>query len=75
MQSTKAVHQQHVNCLINTWVLPVKTWLLIACDTAFYAIRCLENIIHIIDAVWYSNVFQTPIKTKQTLEMLLHFRC
>ena len=27
-----------VNCLINTWVLPVKAWLLIACDAAFYAI-------------------------------------
>ena len=25
MQSTKAVHQQHVNCLINTWISPVKT--------------------------------------------------
>ena len=34
----KSVYQQHVNCLINTWVLPVKTWLLIAWDTAFYAI-------------------------------------
>ena len=28
--------QKHVNCLINTWILPVKTWLLIVCDTAFY---------------------------------------
>ena len=37
-KSTKAVHQQHVNRLINTWVLPVKIWLLIACDTAFYAV-------------------------------------
>ena len=35
MESTKAVHHQHVICLINTWV---KTWLLIACETAFYAI-------------------------------------
>ena len=34
----KVVHQQHVNCLINTWVLPFKTWLLIACVMAFYAI-------------------------------------
>ena len=32
------MHQQHVNCLINTWVLPVKTWLVIACDIGFYAI-------------------------------------
>ena len=32
------MRQQHVNYLINTWVLPVKTWMLIACDTAFYAI-------------------------------------
>ena len=32
------MYQQHVICLIDTWVLPVKTWLLIACDTAFYAI-------------------------------------
>ena len=31
----KSVHQQYVNYLINTWVLAVKTWLLIACDTAF----------------------------------------
>ena len=32
------MHKQHVNCLINAWVLPVKTWMLIACDTDFYAI-------------------------------------
>ena len=38
MKSTKAVHQQYVNCLINNGGLPVKTWLLIACDAAFYAI-------------------------------------
>ena len=38
MFSKIAVHQQHVNCLINTWVVPVKTGLLIECDTAFYAI-------------------------------------
>ena len=38
MLSAKAVHQQHVNCLINTWVFAVKTSLLIASGTAFYAI-------------------------------------
>ena len=27
----KSVHQQHMNCLINTWVFP----LLKACETAF----------------------------------------
>ena len=27
-----------MNCLINTWGFSVKTWMLIACDTAFYAI-------------------------------------
>ena len=32
------MHQQYVNGLIYSWVLSVKTWLLIACDTAFYAI-------------------------------------
>ena len=40
----KAVHQQHVDCLINTWILPVKTWLLIACDTAFYAIIMVNRL-------------------------------
>ena len=34
----KTVHQQHVNCLINTWVLSLKTWMLIACGAAFCAI-------------------------------------
>ena len=38
MFGAKSMHQQHVNCLINTWGLLVKTWLLISCDTAFYAI-------------------------------------
>ena len=38
------MHQQHLYCLINTWVLPVKTWLLIACDTAFYAIKWFNPI-------------------------------
>ena len=38
MLSTKAVHQQHMNCLTNNGFLPVKTWLVIACDIAFYAI-------------------------------------
>ena len=37
------VHQQHVNCLTHTRVLPVKTWLLIACDTAFYAIIVVKS--------------------------------
>ena len=53
MQSNKAMHQQHVICLINMGFLPVKTWLLIACDTAFYAIIakltftcCRRNIVH-----------------------------
>ena len=35
--------QQQVNCLINTCFLPVKTWLLIACDTAFHAIITFKN--------------------------------
>ena len=34
----KAMHQQHVNCLINSCFFFKKTWLLMACDTAFYAI-------------------------------------
>ena len=34
----KAVHLQHVNCLINTWVFAGTTWLLTACDTPFYVI-------------------------------------
>ena len=32
------MHQQHVNYLINTWILSVKTLLFKECDTAFYAI-------------------------------------
>ena len=39
------MHQQHVNCLINTWGLPGKTWLLIACNTAFYAIIYVISIL------------------------------
>ena len=41
------MHQQHVKCLINTWVLPVKTWLLIACDTGFYAIIKVKMSLHL----------------------------
>ena len=41
------MHQQHVNCLINTWVLPVKTRLLIAYDTGFYAIIKVKMSLHL----------------------------
>ena len=44
-KSTKAVHQQHVNCLIKTWVFfRFKKWLLIVCNTAFYAIITFKRI-------------------------------
>ena len=42
-----AVHQQHVNCLINTWVFAGKTRLLIACDTGFYAIIKVKMSLHL----------------------------
>ena len=35
------------NCLIVTQVLLVKTWLLIACDTAFYAILIYCYLVYI----------------------------
>ena len=36
------MHQQHVYCLIITWVF-AKTWLLISCDIDFYAIYTYER--------------------------------
>ena len=40
-------HQQHVNCLINTWVYAGQTWLLIACDTDFNAIIKVKMSLHL----------------------------
>ena len=38
IESCVAVHLQHMNCLVNTWISSVNAQLLIMCDTTFYAI-------------------------------------
>ena len=58
MYSTKGVHQQHVNCLINTLVL-----LLIACDTAFTAIKVVYRL--------FGNIIQSFSKNGYNYKNIL----
>ena len=69
MQSTNALHQQHVNCLINTWLFAVKTWLLIACDKAFYAIICVPSVLQEDSAQWQQDLESVHLSCDESLDI------